>query len=518
MKKISVALFLVLLTVTLIGEDYQVGDLSKGMQYGAYQVGFKTVQAYDFSRVFENIGDKSLNQVAGNPRPIQINIWYPAYVRKNDQVMKYNDYFKTTITELNFNSKDVDLFQKNVDEYLKMFDESESSILLSKAMLNSDTRSYYKAKEVEERFQLILYTPGGGERAFENFSLIEYLVSHGYIVASVASIGSQSKEIKLDWLDLESSLRDMQFVYSYMRQQRNVNADRIGLIGFCMGSGVNNLFASRNPYVKAIISFYNELSQENQRKIVNNQRPLAYLNRDLKVLSFDIINNKNRDNYYFENVLYHDILLFRLHNMSYQVFTSYYLHKLSPLPQLKDKTVVYQETYQLICQRSLEFLNMNFGTEKMDWPLASVHQDSSLSQVSIAFKEGVLFPPTDDRFFRWMELNGFEKSMELVNASVKRDPLLKLFDETQMNLYGYNLIKKKDYTSALSVMKLNCVMYPDSFNAFDSLAEAYYMKGEMEEAIKNYEESLKLNIENDNARKMIKKIQDSQVQTERAEE
>lgn len=512
MKKITLSFVVLLLVSFLFCDDYQVKKLVSELQYGPYQVGYKVVQTYDYSRVFENKSSPKLVNIPGNPRPIQINIWYPAYVRKSDQAMKYNDYFKTIITEIDFNNKDVALYNKNINDYLKMFDASESSLVLGKTMIDSETRSYYKARAIEENFQLVIYTPGGGERAFENFTLIEYLVSHGYIVASAASIGSQSYNIKLDWLDLENSLRDMQFVYSYMRQQQNVKSDEISLIGFCMGSGVNNLFASRNPHVKAIISFYNELSQENQREIMKNQRPLAYLNRDLNVLSFDIINNMNRDNYYFENVLYHDILLYQLEGMSYQVFTSYYLHKLGTIPNLKDKFPLYQQTYQKICQRSLDFLNFNFGKEKTDWPINAMQEDSILTQIKIKYKEGAQYPPVDDQFFRWMELNGYEKSMELVSASIKRDPMLKLFDETQMNLYGYNLINKKDYPSAINVMKLICQMYPQSFNAYDSLGEAYYLKGELEAAAENYERSLVLNSDNENARNMLKKIKEQQEQ------
>jgi tetratricopeptide (TPR) repeat protein len=45
---------------------------------------------------------------------------------------------------------------------------------------------------------------------------------------------------------------------------------------------------------------------------------------------------------------------------------------------------------------------------------------------------------------------------------------------------------------AITVFKLNTEAYPDSANAFDSLAEAYGRRGQREEAIKHYERALQL--------------------------
>ncbi len=52
-------------------------------------------------------------------------------------------------------------------------------------------------------------------------------------------------------------------------------------------------------------------------------------------------------------------------------------------------------------------------------------------------------------------------------------------------------------------------MFPNSWNAYDSLAEGYMKTGNKENAIKNYEVSLKLNSENKNAVDMIKKMKEA---------
>ena len=78
--------------------------------------------------------------------------------------------------------------------------------------------------------------------------------------------------------------------------------------------------------------------------------------------------------------------------------------------------------------------------------------------------------------------------------------------ETDVNNWGYKLIKQERITDALEIFKLNVYLYPASANAFDSLGETFAELSDAENSIKNYEQSLKLNPENINARNQIQKL------------
>jgi tetratricopeptide (TPR) repeat protein len=52
---------------------------------------------------------------------------------------------------------------------------------------------------------------------------------------------------------------------------------------------------------------------------------------------------------------------------------------------------------------------------------------------------------------------------------------------------------------AIALFTLNVEMYPDGFNTYDSLAEAYVAQGDRDAAISNYRTSLTLNPNNTNA-------------------
>lgn len=78
--------------------------------------------------------------------------------------------------------------------------------------------------------------------------------------------------------------------------------------------------------------------------------------------------------------------------------------------------------------------------------------------------------------------------------------------ERELNSLGYGLMQKKLFGDAIAMLKLNVETYPDSFNAYDSLAEAYMLNGDTEQAVENYQKSLELNPDNTNAVEMLKKL------------
>ncbi len=80
------------------------------------------------------------------------------------------------------------------------------------------------------------------------------------------------------------------------------------------------------------------------------------------------------------------------------------------------------------------------------------------------------------------------------------------YKEGQINDLGYSLMKDGKLNDAIAAFKLNCRLFPKSYNTWDSLAEGYMNKGENELAIKYYRKSLELNPENNSAEKMLKKL------------
>lgn len=78
------------------------------------------------------------------------------------------------------------------------------------------------------------------------------------------------------------------------------------------------------------------------------------------------------------------------------------------------------------------------------------------------------------------------------------------FGEAQLNRLGYHYLRQGDVTTAIRVFELNVEMFPNAFNPWDSLAEAYLEADRPERAIEYYRKSLELNPGNENAKRMLR--------------
>jgi len=80
------------------------------------------------------------------------------------------------------------------------------------------------------------------------------------------------------------------------------------------------------------------------------------------------------------------------------------------------------------------------------------------------------------------------------------------FSEEELNSLANTLFRIKKLKEAVEICKFNVEFHPQSFNVYNSLAEAYMINGDKELAIKNFEKSLELNRFNWNAAEMLKKL------------
>jgi CubicO group peptidase (beta-lactamase class C family) len=88
----------------------------------------------------------------------------------------------------------------------------------------------------------------------------------------------------------------------------------------------------------------------------------------------------------------------------------------------------------------------------------------------------------------------------------KKNPKDPNIAESRLNSLGYSFLRRANSAAALALFKLVVELYPNSWNAYDSLAEGYLVSGEKEQAIKNYEKSLELNPKNIGGAKKLEEL------------
>ena len=88
--------------------------------------------------------------------------------------------------------------------------------------------------------------------------------------------------------------------------------------------------------------------------------------------------------------------------------------------------------------------------------------------------------------------DGIDGALDLYEIIREAEPSAYYFDETAMNEVGYRLLGKGKTPEAIEIFKINVSVFPESYNAYDSLGEAYMIAGNKERAVENYRKSLEL--------------------------
>ncbi|MHB0969765.1 MAG: hypothetical protein ACYC7A_15215 [Thermoanaerobaculia bacterium] len=80
------------------------------------------------------------------------------------------------------------------------------------------------------------------------------------------------------------------------------------------------------------------------------------------------------------------------------------------------------------------------------------------------------------------------------------------FVENEINAFGYRLLQENKVPKAIALFKLYVALFPDAWNAYDSLGEALLKSGDVAGATKMYEKSIALNPENTNGKNAFANI------------
>ena len=114
-------------------------------------------------------------------------------------------------------------------------------------------------------------------------------------------------------------------------------------------------------------------------------------------------------------------------------------------------------------------------------------------------------PTLSEYLFRKMTEKGIKETLQDFDNLVKKEGYT-VESDNDLNGFGYELMGEERMDMALEIFKLNCRLFPDEANTYDSLAEAFLKIGNLEAALTNYEKALELDPKLASAKIGISKI------------
>lgn len=219
---------------------------------GAYDVGFKVEEHYDYSRPYRLDVPAASDEHA---RPIRMFIWYPARHRPPDRPFAYGEYLALSDLRAAPWTTAAETRRQIVEDTVARSAEPEALRQVVPRWLATPTRAVRDAEVAEGRFPLLVFAPGGTTPGYLHAGLCEYLASHGYVAVAVASLPRRDGERwPFDLTGIDLHLRDQEIAISHLLEWPSVDRDQLGLVSWSVGGVSHALLAMRNPDVDAVVS------------------------------------------------------------------------------------------------------------------------------------------------------------------------------------------------------------------------------------------------------------------------
>ena len=478
------------------------------LEYGKHEVGFLHYNAIDSSRTYR-IRNAYNNESIH--RPIPVSIWYPGKgIEAGSETMQVIDYLNIL--------KEEEEWEHLPNEFLMDWFSHLWNTEHNKAQLYKKAYAQKGLEALKGKFPVIVYAPSYQASSIENFALCEYLASHGYIVISSPSRGTDTR-----WLDgattrdMETQSGDIAFLIKAAQKLKHADADKTALMGFSFGGLSNFITAIKNSTVKAVVSLdgserYNYPVLEGSPFFFPDRFDIPYVHFAQKEIPVEVLQNDGlpadiNDRFQLLDVLpYSDVQSYRFHDLTHAYFSTLgvlFTNRDKRQDKSDDKIAA---SYGLLCQHALQFFN---ATVLQDEKALKFIQNSPAEN---GYPENLLskrIKKANPQPFDYLDFNDlaianqFENLIPLYQNTKAKHPELELH-ERMLNTWGLWLsFDPEKGRQGIKVFELALHIYPESANLYDSMAEGYRSIGDTEKALAGFRKSLELDPQNDNAKRKI---------------
>ena len=288
---------------------------------------------------------------------------------------------------------------------------------------------------------------------------------------------------------MEAQARDIEFLLKLSLKQKNVDQNAIATMGFSFGGLSNVLSQIRNGAIKANVSLdgsiryqYPTLQKSPFFDLDKVNVPFIHMAQKLipeEVLIADKIDpSLNEDFKFYDDLTASEAYSLRFNNLTHSYFSTLgILFQPRDLRQDKadDEIMV---SYKWMSVYALKFLDAHLkGSKEALNYLGTAPEKNGVPPGLIALKSKKAFKKTMsfEDFNEIAQGHSYKDLLGLYETIKKREPQFKL-EEGKLNTLGLQLVfdpEKSKY--GLAIFKLAVILYPESANLFDSLAEGLFV-------------------------------------------
>ena len=470
-----------------------------GLKPGPHAVGFATSFAHDYSRIYApspswGASPKQLKP----PRPILINVWYPAQREPMAHPLRHHQYLElNTARDAALEAFVSGLVAFNLEvicqEVMGKRQEEMSAAERDafEQFLDAPTAAVRDAVPKQGPFPLVLNHQGLGGAFEDNAVLFEYLASHGYIVANSAFQSEDTSYFNVDW-DLERSVKDLDSLINVLRARPDFDLRRVGVMGQSFGGQAALAWrAERNSMADAVVTLDSTIEympQDAQGGSVGklNERFARVERFCVPMLLF--ASKRSAPNFARTDALRYSERYYA--TVDHLQHNDYICHgaigsdiRRQLRPEDAEATLV-RESYERICAHTLRFFDafLKEDAGALAFLEASVMEyGADAAPFSLRHLGAVPLPPTGAQLADLVLTEGMDAALDVCGRLGSE-----LREET-LNDAGSLVLTQGTSAQAIPLFAKAVEMFPLSENAHDSLGEAYAEVGDTAAAIQCYE-------------------------------
>jgi len=302
--------------------SYAQPSLWGNLKNGKYNVGFKAIYDYDYSR--PAIHEQSLKgQVVSMPsapaRQMQISVWYPS--ERKGAGMKYQEYVLEMAKELDFTEPDLLRKDRVIEKVVSLFQDYQQNQTFTKEslqkLLDQPMYATRNADAANGKFPVVIYphwfSPMDGS------IMGEYLASHGFVVAAINMKGTDSTLPETSPRGMRSQTADINFTVNKLSELNFCDVSKLAVMGVGFNGTAALAAMKDNSTIDAFISLDGGIVTDSELQMFRESGDvqLATLNKPMMFINTPHPSIKPELSSYFK---YADKYLIRFPAMSEYYF------------------------------------------------------------------------------------------------------------------------------------------------------------------------------------------------------